>query len=126
MSDARAKLTGGWALWRGSLLVGALLMLLLALTLSLAFVPLGAVNGPVSYAIALAKALLVVLVFMKLKSSPALLSLAVLAGVFWLATLFAMTLTDYPFRQTGEQGRAFPGEAPADPPPSTGAELPDN
>lgn len=85
-------------LWRTALLVGAALMGLLALTIALAFVPLGAMNGPLSYAIAAAKALLVALVFMKLGRSPVLLSLAALAGLFWLGTLFLMTFTDYPFR----------------------------
>lgn len=115
---------GGLALWRGSLLIGVTLILLLGLTLVLAYVPMGAWNGPVSYGIALAKALLVVLIFMKLKNSPAILSLAALAGLFWLAALFTMTFTDYPFRQAGERPRTFPEAAPADAPPTVGSGLP--
>ncbi|SJZ93101.1 cytochrome C oxidase subunit IV family protein [Consotaella salsifontis] len=92
-----------WRLSRGSLVIGVALMALLALTLVFAYVPMGAWNAPVSYAIAAAKALLVAAFFMKLKSSPALLTLAALAGLFWLATLFALSLTDYPFRQAGER-----------------------
>ncbi|GGE07806.1 hypothetical protein GCM10011390_28550 [Aureimonas endophytica] len=127
MSAARPsgrKTGGGLALWRGPLAVGAALMLLLAATLGLAYLPMGAANGPVSYAIALLKALLVALVFMKLVRSPALFALAALAGCFWLAALFTMTLTDYPFRLAGERLPGFPQEAPADPAPVAASGLP--
>lgn len=105
MSEEDARLL---PLWRSGIVIGVALMALLALTLVLAYVPLGGFNGPVSYAIAMTKALLVAFVFMKLRSSSMLLALAALAGLFWLSTLFALTLTDYPFRLVGEQGITFP------------------
>ncbi|WP_244497628.1 cytochrome C oxidase subunit IV family protein [Aureimonas sp. AU40] len=111
MSAARE---GG--LWRQGLLMGAALMALLALTIALAFVPLGRLNGVASYGIALAKAGLVALVFMKLGRSPALVRLAAFAGVFWLAALCLLTFTDYPFRQPIEQQQTRPGGQPADAP----------
>lgn len=103
---ARPDRSSGWSLWRGSLLVWAALMALLVATLVLAYVPLGGRNGAVGIAIAVLKALLVALVFMKLSKGPAISRLAALAGLLWLSTLFALTFTDYPFRPDGEKIRA--------------------
>lgn len=100
-------------LWREGLVVGAALMALLALTIALAFVPLGWLNGVASYGIALAKAGLVAVIFMKLGRAPALLRLAAFAGLFWLAALWLLTFTDYPFRQPIEQRATTPGGQPA-------------
>ena len=98
------------AVWRGSVAVWAALMALFALTLALAFVPLGRWNGVLSYGIAAAKGLVVAVLFMRLKTASGIVRLAALAGLFWLGTLFAMTLTDYPFRQDGERVRTQPSE----------------
>ncbi|MCQ8783987.1 cytochrome C oxidase subunit IV family protein [Mangrovibrevibacter kandeliae] len=108
--NARDGSITAWHLWGSSALVGVALMLLLGLTLWLAYEPLAGWNAVASYTIALAKALLVVLIFMKLARSPWLLSLAALAGLVWLGTLFAITFTDYPFRQVGERIQTIPSE----------------
>jgi caa(3)-type oxidase subunit IV len=46
-------------------------------------------------AIAAAKVALILLFFMKLRSSSALVRLASLAGLFWLVFMFALTAGDY-------------------------------
>ena len=74
------------------------LVLLLALTLGMAFVPLGQANIAVALAIGTAKAVIVLLVFMKLARSPPLTWIFAGAGLFWLALLFGLTFTDYATR----------------------------
>jgi cytochrome c oxidase subunit 4 len=74
------------------------LMVLLALTTGLAFVPLGTANLFISLAIAAAKALLVLIVFMELKGSSGLIRAAAAAGFFWLAIMIALTTADYTHR----------------------------
>ncbi len=77
------------------LLAWAALMALLALTLGAAFLPLGPAKPWIAYAIATAKAALVLWFFMEMRSERGLARLAMLAGFVWLAILFALTATDY-------------------------------
>jgi cytochrome c oxidase subunit 4 len=83
---------------RPLLLTWIALMALLATTAGCALLRLGWLNTAISLAIALAKALLVAVVFMRLKRSPALLRLAAVAGAVMLALLFGLSLTDYTTR----------------------------
>lgn len=76
----------------------AALMLLLALTTALAFVPLGAAQLGVSLAIAVIKALLVLLLFMELKGSSGLVRVFAAAGFFWLLIMIGLTSADYTHR----------------------------
>lgn len=71
------------------------LMLLLAATTASAFVPLGSVNLIVSLSIAVAKALIVLLFFMELRASPALVRAFAAAGFFWLLIMIVLTGADY-------------------------------
>ena len=71
------------------------LMLLLALTWSIGYVDLGMFNVIIALAIAIIKALLVVLFFMHIKGSSRLLHLAMSVGVIWLFIMLSLTLTDY-------------------------------
>lgn len=80
-----------WRCW------GAL-MVLLALTTGLAFVPLGPVQLGVSLAIACTKAILVLLLFMELKASNGLVRVFACAGFFWLLIMIALTTADYTHR----------------------------
>jgi cytochrome c oxidase subunit 4 len=75
------------------------LMALLAITAAVAWVPLGWVNTAISLGIALAKALLVALVFMRLRRAQGLLRLTALAGVVTLCLLFALGGADYATRE---------------------------
>jgi cytochrome c oxidase subunit 4 len=74
------------------------LVLLLALTLGMTYVPLGRGNIAVALAIGIAKVVIVLLVFMKLARSPPLTWIFAGAGLFWLALLFGLTFTDYATR----------------------------
>ena len=76
----------------------AALMLLLALTTGLAFVPLGSAQLGVSLAIALTKALIVLLLFMELKGSSGLVRVFAAAGFFWLLIMIGLTTADYTHR----------------------------
>ena len=74
------------------------LVMLLALTLGMAFVSLGKGNIAVALAIGAAKALIVVFVFMELARGHRLKLIFAGAGLFWLAILFALSFTDYATR----------------------------
>ena len=74
------------------------LVLLLALTLAVAYVPFGRGNIAVALAIGTAKTVIVLLVFMKLARSPPLTWIFAGAGLLWLALLFGLTFTDYATR----------------------------
>ncbi len=74
------------------------LMVLLALTWSIGYIDLGPFNLIVALAIAITKAMLVVLFFMHIKGSSRLLHLAAAAGVLWLLIMLTLTLSDYASR----------------------------
>ena len=66
-----------------------------ALTVAAAFVDMGAMNNVVMLAIAMVKAMLVILFFMHVRWSTRLTWVVVASGFFWLIILFALTMTDY-------------------------------
>jgi len=74
------------------------LLVLLAITCGTSFIPLGRYNLAINMAIAIAKALLVIVVFMRLfKSAPMVLVVAVIAALD-LAILVCLTLPDFAVR----------------------------
>ena len=70
------------------------LMVLLALTTASSFIPMGAWNTVANMGISCAKALLVALFFMHLRGAGALLRIAAITGLLWLAILFSLSWTD--------------------------------
>ena len=74
------------------------LLVLLGLTTASAFLPLGTVNLFVSLGIAVAKALVVLLFFMELRASAALVRVFAAAGFFWLMIMIALSSADYTHR----------------------------
>lgn len=88
-------------------IVYGLLMVGLAATVGVAYLPLGAWNLAVAMTIAFAKASLVVLIFMHVRYSSKLTRLAVVAGLFWLAILLVFAIGDYATRDW------IPARAPA-------------
>jgi cytochrome c oxidase subunit 4 len=74
------------------------LLILTGLTVFAAYINLGKYNIVVALAIATLKATLVVLFFMHAKYSPRRTQLVIVAGIFWLALLLFMTLSDYASR----------------------------
>jgi cytochrome c oxidase subunit 4 len=71
------------------------LLVLTAITTTVAFVDLGPWNTVVALGIAFLKATLVALFFMHVKYSPRLTQVIVAGGIFWLAILIALTLSDF-------------------------------
>lgn len=88
----------------------AIILTLLALTgitVAAAYVNLHEFNIVVALAIATVKATLVVLFFMHAKFSPQRTKLVIIAGIFWLAILLFMTLSDY-WSRVDYRGVKFP------------------
>ena len=75
--------------------VFALLMVLTAVTVRVAFYDLGALNVFVALTIAVVKATVVVLYFMHVRYSSRLTQVIVAAGVLWLIIMLTFTLADY-------------------------------
>ena len=71
------------------------LMVLTIITVSVAFINLGALNFPVALGIAILKATLVILFFMHVKYSSRLTKLICGTAFFFLLILFGLTLSDY-------------------------------
>lgn len=71
------------------------LLALLALTVSAAYLPLGATNTVVALTIACAKSAIVAAVFMELRERNSLEITFAGAGFFWLAILLWLALADY-------------------------------
>ncbi len=76
----------------------AVLMLLLAATVGVAYVDLGALNLIVAMFIAVAKMLLILLFFMHLKYGSRIFWLAAGAGFLWLAIMLVLAMSDYATR----------------------------
>ena len=58
----------------------------------------GPLNAVVALTIAVIKATLVILYFMHVRYSPRLIRLVIAAALFWIALLFALTISDYSTR----------------------------
>jgi cytochrome c oxidase subunit 4 len=74
------------------------LLALLGLTLGSAYLPMGAANTALNYAIALAKAAIVMVVFMHAARGDGFVRVLALAGLVWLLMLGALGLADYATR----------------------------
>ena len=74
------------------------------ITWQIAFFDLGALNTVAALTIAVFKAVLVVLFFMHVRYSPRLTWIVVIASVFWLGILMALTFGDYLTRGRGTYG----------------------
>jgi cytochrome c oxidase subunit 4 len=83
----------------------ATLLVLTGVTVAVAYVDLGRMNAVAALAIAGFKALIVVLYFMHVKYSTRLIKLTVIAGLYWMGIIFALTLGDYLTRAWGTFGQ---------------------
>jgi cytochrome c oxidase subunit 4 len=81
--------------------VGSALLVLTATTAGVSFIDLGVFNAVVALAIAVFKAMLVVLFFMHIKYSNKLTKLTVVCGIFVFLGLISMTMADYMSRAWG-------------------------
>jgi len=80
---------------RAYLAVFAILIVLTAVTVTVAFQDLGPLNNIVAMSIAVTKATLVVLYFMHAKYSSRLTKLIICSAFVWLAILISFTLFDF-------------------------------
>jgi cytochrome c oxidase subunit 4 len=76
-------------------LIFATLLVLTYITVQVSVFDLGPLNTVAALGIAVVKTILVALFFMHVKYSTRLTKLAVLAGIYWLGILLALTLSDY-------------------------------
>jgi cytochrome c oxidase subunit IV len=75
--------------------VFAALMVLTVVTVLVSRVNLGYLNLPVALAVAVTKALLVILIFMEVKYSPRLVQVTAGVGFLFLGIMILYTMTDY-------------------------------
>ena len=92
---------------RTYLVIFAILMVLLVLTVAVAFVHLGPFNIVVAMTVAIVKATLVVLFFMHVKYSSRLTQVFVVAAFLWLGIMFVFTFADYATRQWTPNSRGW-------------------
>lgn len=86
--------------------VFAALMVLTVVTVLVSRVDLGFFNLPVAMAVAVTKALLVILIFMEVKYSPRLVQVTAASGFLFLGIMILYTMTDYLSRNAlGVAGR---------------------
>jgi cytochrome c oxidase subunit 4 len=99
-------------------LLGAWVALLglLALTVALAYQPLGAFNGRIALVIAAVKALIVAAIFMELRDRRPLMLVFASAGVCWLAVLLWLASTDFTRRAGYPPTLAIEAHTTAPPP----------
>jgi cytochrome c oxidase subunit 4 len=71
---------------------------LLALTVTLAYLPLGSFNTPIALTIAAAKVLIVATIFMELRERRPIFIVFASAGLCWLTVLIWLTTTDFIWR----------------------------
>jgi cytochrome c oxidase subunit 4 len=92
---------------RTYLVIFAILMVLLFLTVAVAFINLGPFNIVVAMTIAIVKATLVVLYFMHVKYSSRLTQVYVVAAFLWLGIMFVFTFADYSTREWTPNSRGW-------------------
>lgn len=99
----RSSLAG---VWRRNAAIWAAMVVLLLLSLSIAYVPLGAMNTPVAICLAMVMAGLVAGLFMELSGSRWLRGLTAFFGVVFVLVMFGLTMADVLTRQGGWIGLA--------------------
>ncbi|HEY2798919.1 MAG TPA: cytochrome C oxidase subunit IV family protein [Thermoanaerobaculia bacterium] len=77
------------------LAVFAILLVMTGTTTAVSFLDMGPWNTVVALAIAVFKATLVVLFFMHIKYSRPLMRIVIVGGLFWLAIMLLITLSDF-------------------------------
>lgn len=80
------------------LTVFAALMILLIVTVAVAFVPLGYFNLPIAMAIAIVKAVIIIMYFMEVKYGSKLLWVFVTSSFIFMVFFLVLTMNDYATR----------------------------
>jgi cytochrome c oxidase subunit IV len=82
-------------LWGGPAVVWLTLLVLLAVSIATAFIPLGTLNTALNPLIGAVMVILLVTFLMDLRRSSALPRILAGAGLFWAAFMFVLTFVDY-------------------------------
>lgn len=98
--------------FRTYLVTFVVLLLLLGLTVGVAFLPLGFWNPAVAMTVATVKMVLIVLFFMHLYESDKLIWIFALSGLAWLFMLLISVVTDVFTREQGERAQPIRPESP--------------
>ena len=77
------------------------LMILLGITIGVAYIDLGRLNLPIAMTVSIAKTLLIILFFMHVKYQSRLIKMTIASGFFMFIALIVMTLSDYISRSWG-------------------------
>jgi cytochrome c oxidase subunit IV len=87
------------AMWRGPILLWAILALLVAATCAAAYSSFATTTKTaIHFAVVAIQVALIGVFFMNLRASRPLLRLAAAAGLYWLAIMFVLTFNDYASR----------------------------
>lgn len=87
-----------WRPQRALVLSWLALLLLLALTVTVAYIPLGAANTVGALAIALLKGVVIATIFMSLRNEKPLTIVFAVAGFYWLGIMLWLAFADYTTR----------------------------
>jgi cytochrome c oxidase subunit 4 len=87
----RPQPSGLPSLWIGPALAWVALMVLLAMSVGIAELPLGPLKLPLNLAVVAVQAVVMGLVFMRLNRASALVRLAAVGGFLWIALMFVLT-----------------------------------
>lgn len=82
-------------LWRGPLLAWVALLLLGAVSLGSAYVPLGVGNVTVNLFLAAVMTIVLAVFLMDLQNAKILIRIVAITGLFWTVFMFALTFSDY-------------------------------
>ena len=86
---------GSRRLWRAPALAWGVLVLLFAISLGSAYVPLGSGNLVLNLSIAAVMAIVLAVFLMDLRNAQILVRIVATAGLLWLVLMFALTFSDY-------------------------------
>ena len=84
-----------WRLWKGPGLIWLALLVLFAVSLGSAYVPLGTGNLAINLLIAAIMIALLVTFLMDLRNARTMIRIVAAAGLFWTILMFALTFNDY-------------------------------
>ena len=82
-------------LWRGPVLAWVVLMVLFAINLGSAFIPLGSGNVILNLFVAAVMVGVLAIFLMDLQNAQILIRVVAVAGLFWMILMFALTFSDY-------------------------------
>jgi cytochrome c oxidase subunit 4 len=84
-----------WRLWKAPAIAWLVLIILFAITLGSAYLPLGTGNIVVNLIIAALMVGVLVIFLMDLQNATILIRIIALSGIFWTVLMFSLTFNDY-------------------------------